>query len=448
MCGVFGCRGSSQAAVYVQLGLHGNQHRGQESAGIVSADGKELRPERAMGLVGDIFTEEKLRKLPGFAAVGHVRYSTTGSSSIGNAQPLLVHCGEHGYIAIAHNGNLIDAAAWHRKLDRDGSIFQSTSDTEVILHLMAKSRKRQLVDRIAEVLGKVRGAYSLLFLTPQGELVAVRDPMGIRPLCLGRVDNAWVFSSEPVAFDLMDAEFIREILPGEIVVASANGLNCYPGRLAVAEQNFCIFEYIYFARPDSELGGRSVNEVRRALGHQLAKEGPIKADLVIAVPDSGTPAALGYAEAAGTPFDVGLTRSHYVGRTFLEPRQGIRSFGVKLKLNPIRSVLRSKRVVVIDDSIVRGTTSRKLVRMIRAAGAKEVHLRISAPPTRWPCFYGIDTPNRGDLVAASLSAEQIRKQVSADSLGYLSLRGLHRAVGGGGFCDACFSGRYPVPPEE
>jgi amidophosphoribosyltransferase len=268
--------------------------------------------------------------------------------------------------------------------------------------------------------------------------------MGIRPLCLGRVDNAWVFSSEPVAFDLMDAEFLREVVPGEIVVASKEGLKSYQGRLPKAQPRFCIFEYIYFARPDSELGGKSVNEVRMSLGRQLASEQPVKADLVIAVPDSGTPAALGYAEASGIPFDVGLTRSHYVGRTFIEPTQGIRSFGVKLKLNPIKSVLRGKRVVVIDDSIVRGTTSRKLVRMIRAAGAKEVHLRISAPPTRWPCFYGIDTPSRGELVAANLTIGQICKQVSADSLGYLSNRGMHRAVGRGGFCDACFSGNYPI----
>ncbi len=396
-----------------------------------------------MGLVGDIFTEDRLKKLFGTAALGHVRYSTTGSSSIGNAQPFAVGS-QHGKIAVAHNGNLVNAKALRRELEKSGAIFQFTSDTEVILHLMAKSQKHKLVDRIAEVLGKVRGAYSLLFLTPRGELVAVRDPMGIRPLCLGRVDNAWVFSSEPVAFDLMDAEFLREVVPGEIVVASKEGLKSYQGRLPKAQPRFCIFEYIYFARPDSELGGKSVNEVRMSLGRQLASEQPVKADLVIAVPDSGTPAALGYAEASGIPFDVGLTRSHYVGRTFIEPTQGIRSFGVKLKLNPIKSVLRGKRVVVIDDSIVRGTTSRKLVRMIRAAGAKEVHLRISAPPTRWPCFYGIDTPSRGELVAANLTIGQICKQVSADSLGYLSNRGMHRAVGRGGFCDACFSGNYPI----
>jgi amidophosphoribosyltransferase len=447
MCGLFGCQGSKQAAIYTHLGLHGVQHRGQESAGIVSADGEKLHSHRAMGLVGDIFGQEELGSLSGFAAIGHVRYSTAGDSTISNAQPFLVGS-QHGPIAVAHNGTLVNAGALHRKLERHGAIFQFTSDTEAILHLMARSREKRLVERIAEVLHQVRGAYSLLFLTPRGELVAVRDPMGIRPLCLGRVDGAWVFASEPVAFDLMDAESVREISPGEIVVASSGGLESHRGLLPKAKRRFCIFEYIYFARPDSELGGRSVNEIRKALGRQLAREKPAEADIVIAVPDSGTPAALGYAEALGIPFDVGLVRSHYVGRTFIEPTQGIRSFGVKLKLNPVRSVLRGKRVAVIDDSIVRGTTSRKIVRMIRAAGATEVHLRISAPPTRWSCFYGIDTPSRGELVAANLGVDQIRAQVTATTLGYLSQRGMHKAVGEGGFCDACFSGRYSIPPEE
>lgn len=447
MCGVFGIQGNKQAAVYTQLGLHGLQHRGQESAGIATADGKEIYVHRAMGLVGDAFEHTTLANLPGEAAIGQVRYSTTGDSTIANAQPLVVRC-QHGHIAVAHNGNLVNAGVLHRRLEQHGSIFQFTSDTEVILHLMAKSRKKNLVYRIAEALTQVRGAYSLLFLTPQGELVAVRDPMGIRPLCYGRVDGAWVFSSEPVAFDIMDAEFTREVHPGEIVVAApGEELKSYRGLLPRARRRLCVFEYIYFARPDSEINGRSVDEIRKAFGRRLAKEKSVRADVVIAVPDSGTSAALGYAEASGIPFNVGLTRSHYVGRTFIEPKQGIRNFGVKLKLNPIRLVLRGKRVVVVDDSLVRATTSRKIVRMLRAAGAKEVHLRISSPPNRWPCHYGIDTPTRGELVAASLGVEEIRKHVTADSLGYLSVEGLREAVGGGGICDACFTGKYPIPVE-
>jgi amidophosphoribosyltransferase len=447
MCGIFGYQGSKQAAVYTQLGLHGLQHRGQESAGIVTADGNDLHVHRAMGLVGDVFRQEALDDLPGFAAIGHVRYSTTGDSTLANAQPLVVRC-QHGEIAVAHNGNLVNAAALHRRLERHGSIFQFTSDTEVILHLIARSRKKNLVNRIAEALTQVRGAYSLLFLTPEGELVAVRDPMGIRPLCYGRVDGAWVFSSEPVAFDIMDAEFTREVRPGEIVVvAPGKKLESYSGLLPRVRQHFCVFEYIYFARPDSEINGRCVDEIRKAFGRRLAKKGSVEADIVIAVPDSGTSAALGYAEASGIPFSNGLTRSHYVGRTFIEPKQGIRHFGVKLKLNPIRSVLRGKRVVIIDDSLVRATTSRKIVRMVIMAGAKEVHLRISSPPNRWPCHYGIATPTLGELAAASLVVDEICQHVTADSLGYLSVKGMREAVGGGGICDACFTGNYPIPVE-
>jgi len=446
MCGVFGIQGSDQAAVYTQLGLHGLQHRGQESAGIATADGKNLHVHRAMGLVGEVFEQPTLDNLPGFAAVGHDRYSTTGDSTIANAQPLVVRC-QHGEIAVAHNGNLVNALALHRKLEEHGSIFQFTSDTEVILHLMAKSRNKNLVHRIAEALTQVRGAYSLLFLTPQGELVAVRDPMGIRPLCIGRVDGAWVFSSEPVAFDIMDAEFVRDVHPGEIVVASKEGLESHRGLLPKARRHFCVFELIYFARPDSVIDGRDVCRVREDMGRQLAREQPVKADIVIGVPDSGMHTAWGYAHESGIPLVIGLTRSHYVGRTFIEPKQGIRHFGVKLKLNPIRSVLRGKRVAVKDDSLIRATTSRKIVRMIRAAGAKEVHLRISSPPNKWPCYYGIDTPSRGELAAASLTVEEICKQVSADTLGYLSVEGMRKAVGGGGICDACFTGHYPIPVE-
>jgi amidophosphoribosyltransferase len=447
MCGIFGIQGSDQAAVYNQLGLHGLQHRGQESAGVATADGRDLHVHRAMGLVGDVFRQEVLDNLPGFAAIGHVRYSTTGDSTLANAQPLTVRC-QHGAIAVVHNGNLVNAEELHRRFEKHGSIFQFTTDTEVILHLMARSRKKNLVHRIAEALTQVRGAYSLLFLTPRGELVAVRDPMGIRPLCFGRVDGAWVFSSEPVAFDIMDAEFIREVRPGEIIVAAPDEeLEPHRGLLPKAREHFCVFEYIYFARPDSEINGRSVDGIRKELGRQLAREQPVEADIVIAVPDSGTSAALGYAEASRIPFIVGLTRSHYVGRTFIEPRQGIRHFGVKLKINPIRSVLRDKRVIIVDDSLVRATTSRKIVRMVKAAGASEVHLRISSPPNSWPCYYGIDTPNRGELVAASLTTEEIRRQVCADSLGYLSPRGMREAVGRGSICDACFTGNYPISVE-
>ncbi len=446
MCGIFGYRGNEQAAIYAQLGLHGLQHRGQESCGVVSADGEKLHSYRAMGLVSERLTDEETLKslLPGRAAIGHVRYSTTGSSTIENAQPFVVHS-HRNTIAVAHNGNLVNALELRQKLEQEGAIFQSTMDTEVIVHLMARSHEGELVKRIAAALNQVRGAYSLLFLTPQGDIVAARDPMGIRPLCLGWVDGAWVFSSETVAFDLMDAEFIREVKPGEILLASQERLISCTDLLPKTKQYFCIFEYIYFARPDSKIGGKCVWQVRENLGRQLAREQPARADVVIAVPDSGTPAAWGYAQELGIPFGFGLIRNHYVGRTFIEPKQGIRSFGVKLKLNPLRGTLRGKRVVIVDDSIVRGTTSRKIVRMVKNAGAREVHLRISSPPNRWSCFYGIDTPSRGELTAASLEVEEIVRQVNATTLGYLSVGGMRKAVGRGGFCDACFTGNYPIP---
>jgi amidophosphoribosyltransferase len=443
MCGIFGIVGHPEASNLTYLGLHALQHRGQESAGIVASDGQCLRAHREMGLVADIFTAEVLEKLPGHAAIGHVRYSTAGVSHLKNAQPLSVEY-MGGHLSIAHNGNLVNAQELRTALEADGAIFQSNSDTEVIIHLIARSKQPTFEQKLVEALSQVKGAYSLLLLTEK-KLVAVRDPNGFRPLVLGRLKNSWVLASETTALDLIEAEFIREIEAGELVVLDERGLH--------ASQPFpptklgrCIFEHVYFAKPDSVLFGSSVYETRKEMGRQLAREQPAPgADLVIAVPDSGVPAAIGYAQASGIPYDVGLIRSHYVGRTFIEPQQSIRHFGVKLKLSAVRQVLKGKRVVVVDDSIVRGTTSRKIVKMLKAAGALEVHLRISSPPTQWPCFYGIDTPSRQELIASSHSVEEIARYVTADSLGYISLRGLGTAVGDrerNTFCTACFSGEY------
>ena len=450
MCGVFGIYGHPEAANLTYLGLHALQHRGQESAGIVTSDGQQLFAHRAMGLVQDAFDQSQLGKLPGRLAIGHVRYSTTGASHLKNAQPFAVDYAR-GSLAVCHNGNLTNADELRAELEASGSIFQSSSDTEVIVHLVARSKEVALEDRIADALAKVKGAYSLLFLT-EDTLVAVRDPMGIRPMCLGILPSgkdAHVVASEPTAFDLIDAEYVRDIEPGEMLVIDSSGMRSMklPDR---PPSRACIFEYVYFARPDSRLGGRSVYEVRKALGETLAKEHPIEADVVVPVPDSGVPSAIGYAAALKIPFEMGLIRSHYVGRTFIEPQQSIRHFGVRLKLNPVETVLRGKRVVVIDDSIVRGTTSRKIVKMVRDAGAREVHLRISSPPTQWPCYYGIDTPTRRELIASSHSTDEIARYVTADSLGYLSLDGMIAAVKGpeagdrAGFCHACFSGQYPI----
>jgi amidophosphoribosyltransferase len=473
MCGVVGIFGHPEAANLAYLGLHALQHRGQESAGIVSTDGEKLRWIREMGHVGDIFTVERLGHLVGFGAIGHVRYSTAGDSSLKNAQPIAVDYAG-GSVAVGHNGNLVNAVELRERLEAEGSIFQTTSDTEVIVHLIAKSRETTLAARAADALRQVRGAYSLVFLS-EDTLMAVRDPMGFRPLALGKANGVWVVASETCAFELIGAEFVRDIQPGEMVIIDKNGLqSVYP--FAAQPNHRCIFEWIYFSRPDSTIDGRSVYRARERMGRRLAIEHPVEADVVIPVPDSGMAAAIGYARESGIPYDQGLMRSHYMGRTFIEPSQQIRHFGVKLKLSPVREVLRGNRVVVVDDSIVRGTTSRKIVGMIRAAGAREVHLRISSPPTVGPCRYGIDTPTREELIGSSHSVDQIRDYIGADSLGYLSLDGLFQSVGGAqrapaggvppngqakglpviqpppagpdGYCDACFSGRYPIAAEQ
>jgi amidophosphoribosyltransferase len=456
-CGVFGiwAQGhSEEAANYAYLGLHALQHRGQESAGIVSTDGETLHVHREMGLVADVFTAEVLGRLKGGAAIGHVRYSTAGASHLKNAQPFAVQYAG-GAVAVAHNGNLVNAEALRGELEALGSIFSASTDTEVIIHLIARARApgapgstEQLLGAIREALARVAGAYSILFLTPKA-LVGARDPMGFRPLVLGKLKGDWVLASETTALDLIEAEYVREVEPGEVVVVDGAGLRSerlFPTRAPPSRLGRCVFEHIYFARPDSVLFGKSVYAARHALGRRLAAEHPVEADLVLPVPDSGVPAAIGYAEESGIPFAMGLVRSHYVGRTFIEPQQSIRHFGVKLKLNALRDVLSGKRVVVVDDSIVRGTTSRKIVKMIRAAGAREVHLRISSPPTTWPCYYGIDTPTRQELIASSHSVEEIGTYVTADTLGYLSLEGLYAALGEAreGFCDACLSGDYLI----
>jgi amidophosphoribosyltransferase len=453
-CGVFAVFGHSEAANITYLGLHALQHRGQESAGIVTSDGEGLYAHRAMGLVQDAFSAEQLQKLPGRIAIGHVRYSTAGGSHLRNAQPFAVDYAR-GSLAVCHNGNLTNADEVRSELEAQGSIFSSTSDTEVIVHLVAKSKEIAIEDRIVDALSRVEGAYSLLFLT-QDTIVAVRDPRGIRPLCLGILPSrkdAHVVASEPIAFDLIGAEYVRDVEPGEMIVIDAAGMRSSKLPPTPTPQ-MCIFEYVYFARPDSRLGGRSVYEVRKELGRRLAQECPAEADVVVPVPDSGVPSAIGYAGALSTPFEMGLIRSHYVGRTFIEPQQSIRHFGVRLKLNPVESILRGKRVVVIDDSIVRGTTSRKIIKMVRDAGAREVHLRISSPPTQWPCYYGIDTPTRRELIASSHSVDEIARYVTADSLGYLSLDGMLDSVARSPgdrpgadpkhYCHACFSGQYAI----
>jgi amidophosphoribosyltransferase len=443
-CGLFGIHGHPEASRLAYLGLYALQHRGQESAGIVTSDGTRLRLEKGLGLVNDVFSDEKLDALVGDRALGHVRYSTAGDTVTVNAQPILIDC-HRGPIALGHNGNLVNAEILRRELEAAGSIFQSTSDTEVILHLYARSHREKLEDAIAASLSKVMGAFSLLFLTTDA-LVAARDPWGFRPLVVGRLQGATIVCSETCALDLIGAEYVRDVAPGELLVVDKDGLRSFrPFPPEPVRQ--CIFEHVYFARPDSVVFGRNVLDSRLALGRQLAREAPADADIVVPVPDSGMGAALGYSEESGLPLRWGLIRNHYVGRTFIEPRQSIRSFGVKIKLNPVRSVLQGQRVVLIDDSIVRGTTSRKIVSMVREAGARAVHMRISSPPTIGPCYYGIDTPTKGELIAATHSLEEIRKSIGADSLAYLSHEGLLAAVGdpeGRRHCTACFSARYPV----
>jgi amidophosphoribosyltransferase len=443
-CGLFAIWGHPEAARLAYLGLYALQHRGQESAGIVASDGERLRLEKGMGLVNDVFTDERMDRLVGDRAMGHVRYSTAGDTIAVNAQPILIEC-HRGPIALAHNGNLVNAAILRHELEAAGSIFQSTSDTEVILHLYARSHRDKLEDAIAASLSKVMGAFSLLFLTKDA-VVAARDPWGFRPLVLGVLDGAYIVCSETCALDLIDAEYVRDIEPGELLVIDRDGLRSFrPFPPEPVRQ--CVFEHVYFARPDSEVFGRNVLASRLALGRQLAREAPADADIVVPVPDSGIGAALGYAQESGLPYQWGLIRNHYVGRTFIEPKASIRSFGVRIKLNPVRSVLEDRRVVLIDDSIVRGTTSRKIVSMVREAGAREIHMRISSPPTTGPCYYGIDTPTKGELIASAHSVDEIRRSIGADTLAYLSHEGLLQAVNdpdGRRHCTACFSGRYPV----
>jgi amidophosphoribosyltransferase len=442
-CGVFGVYNHPEASNIAYLGLYALQHRGQESAGIVSSDSTKLHSHKGMGLVADVFSEENLKTLPGRSAIGHVRYSTTGESHIKNAQPFVVEY-SRGAMAMAHNGNLVNANLLKDELEAYGSIFQSDMDTEIIVHLLASSKENSLVDRLKYSLGRVMGSYSLLILTEK-RMIAVRDPGGFRPLLLGKLKDTWVVSSESCAFDLIEAEYEREIEPGEILVIEEKGTTSL--RLhSEAPYTPCIFEFIYFARPDSTIFGANVYEVRKKLGRELAKEHRVDADIVIPVPDSGVPAAIGYAEESGIPFEMGLVRNHYVGRTFIEPKEAIRHFGVKIKLNANKDIIKGRRVVVVDDSIVRGTTSRKIIKMIRGAGAKEVHMRISSPPTISSCYYGIDTPTKDELIASTHTVDEINTFLTSDTLGYLGVEGLYRAVesAGGSFCDACFTGDYPV----
>lgn len=442
-CGVFGVFGHAEAANLAYLGLYALQHRGQESAGIVSSDGKELHVHRAMGEVEEIFQPSVLAKLPGDSAIGHTRYSTAGDKALLNAQPIMIDCNK-GTVALGHNGNLTNAPDWRRRLEHRGSIFQTNSDTEVIVHLIARSQARNLSGALGDALNQVEGAYSLLVLT-HDELYAVRDPRGFRPLVLGRLGDTWLVASETCAFDLLNAQYVREIEPGEMVRISKSGIESIHFAPVKPKQQ-CIFEHVYFARPDSIIFGRSVNESRETLGRLLAREHPADADIVVPVPDSGVPAAVGYALESKIPFRMGLIRNHYIGRTFIEPSQAIRNFGVKLKLNPVRGLIEGQRIVLVDDSIVRGTTSRKIVRMVREAGAREVHVRISCPPTISPCYYGVDTPTREELIASSNTPEEICKFLGADSLGYVSLPALRQAVNdtAGTFCTSCYTGVYPT----
>src|SRR5205809_974885 len=442
-CGVFGIFGHPEAANMTYLGLYALQHRGQESAGIAASDRGQVRISRAMGYVADTFDSATLAHLTGPLAIGHVRYSTAGESKLSNAQPILIDCA-HGQIAVCHNGNLVNARELRDELVRQGSIFQSNSDTEVVLHLYARSKATNVDDAVVESVAQVQGAFSLVILT-RDRMIAVRDPHGFRPLALGRLGDAIVVCSETCAMDLIGATYVRDVEPGEVLVVSAAGAKSIkpfpPAPLA-----HCIFEHVYFSRPDSYVFGKSVNEVRTNLGRILAREQPVAADVVVPVPDSGVCAAMGYAEESGVLLRMGLIRNHYVGRTFIQPQSAIRHFGVKVKLNPVKSILEGRRVILVDDSIVRGTTSRKIVKMVRAAGANEVHVRISCPPTILPCFYGADPPHASELIAATHTLEEIKEFLEADSVAYLSLEGLLSAVGNerGSYCRSCYTGRYPV----
>jgi amidophosphoribosyltransferase len=448
-CGVFGIYGHEEAATHTVLGLHALQHRGQEAAGIVAFDGEHFNAHRELGLVADNFSAESVvGRLKGYAAIGHTRYATTGDTILRNVQPLFADL-EFGGFAIAHNGNLTNAYALRRELVKRGSLFQSTTDTEVITHLMATSLQEGVVDRLIDALRQVEGAYSLVAMA-DSMVIGVRDPLGVRPLLLGRLGDTYILASETCALDIIGAEFVRDIEAGELVVLDAEGVHShwpFPRR----QRRFCIFEYVYFARPDSIMEGTSVYDARKRIGAELARESPVAADVVIPVPDSGVPAALGFAQESGIPFELGIIRNHYVGRTFIEPTDHIRNLGVRLKHNANRAKIAGKRVVLVDDSIVRGTTSKKIVEMVRAAGAKEVHMRISSPPTTHSCFYGIDTPERSELLAANHDVATMARLIGVDSLAFLTIDGLYRAMGEAQrdpqrpqYCDACFTGDYPT----
>ena len=449
-CGIFGIHGAEKASAMVALGLHALQHRGQEAAGITAFDGEHFHTHRAMGHVaGNFDRDDVIRALPGSIACGHVRYSTTGETALRNVQPLFADLASGGF-AVAHNGNISNALKLRRDLVRRGSIFQSTSDTETIIHLVATSSYRTLLDKFIDALRQVEGAYSLICMTPEG-MIACRDPLGIRPLVMGRLDNAIIFASETVALDVVGARYERSIEPGELVLVRASGEVQSMHPFPAVQRRPCIFEHVYFSRPDSIVDGASVYAVRKAIGAELATESPVDADYVIPVPDSGTPAAIGYAQASGIPFELGIIRSHYVGRTFIQPGDKVRHLGVKLKHNANRGLIDGKRIILIDDSIVRGTTSLKIVQMMREAGASEVHMRIASPPTRHSCFYGVDTPERTKLLAAQMSIAQMCAFIDADSLAFVSIDGLYRALGEERradirpqYCDACFSGDYPT----
>ena len=452
-CGIFGIFGHEDAATLTALGLHALQHRGQEASGIVSFDGENFIAHRDTGLVDEIFNKtETISKLKGSSAIGHNRYATTGGAGLRNVQPLYGDLSFGGF-AIAHNGNLTNALTIRDELVKNGSLFQSSTDTEVIIHLVALSRKETVLDRFIEALKQIEGAYSLLAFS-ENQLIGVRDPHGFRPLCIGKLNDAYILASETCALDIIGADFVRDVEPGELVVLTKDGIKSLRP-LETAQSRFCIFEYIYFARPDSDVNGKSVYDMRKKIGAMLAKESPCDVDLVVPVPDSGVPAALGFAEEANIPFDLGIIRNHYVGRTFIEPTQRIRHLGVKMKHNANRSLVKGKKIVLVDDSIVRGTTSRKIVEMMRAAGATEVHMRISSPPSKYSCFYGIDTPSSEELLAHTHDVEAIAKYIGVDSLAYISIDGLYKAMGkpgrvanDPGYCDACFTGDYAVPLKD
>ncbi len=446
---MFGIFDGTNAAAHTALGLHALQHRGQEAAGIVSCDGRQFYSHRALGLISDNFSSASIiEKLSGHMAIGHTRYSTTGETLLRNVQPLFAEF-SFGGLAIAHNGNLTNAMHLRRELIKRGSLFQATSDTEVIIHLMALSTAGSIEDRLIDALKQIDGAYSLVCLT-DNSVIGVRDPLGVRPLVLGRIDNSFILASETCALDIIGADLVRDIEPGEIIIINKEGMHSLKP-FAPHKERFCIFEYIYFARPDSLLNGRNVYEVRKRIGAELAREMPVKADLVVPVPDSGVPASIGYANASGIPFELGIIRNHYVGRTFIEPTDHVRHLGVKLKHNANQAMLKGKRVVLVDDSIVRGTTSKKIVNMVREAGASEVHMRIASPPTTHSCYYGVDTPERSKLLAARHNVEEMCKLIGADSLAFISIDGLYRAMNEAKrdnaspqFCDACFTGDYPI----